>query len=25
MDLRTLHQEAGAVENGRVYQSLFRD
>jgi putative ABC transport system ATP-binding protein len=25
MDLRTLHHEAGAVENGRVYQSLFRD
>lgn len=25
MDLRTLHQEARAVENGRVYQSLFRD
>jgi putative ABC transport system ATP-binding protein len=25
MDLRTLHQEAGVVENGRVYQSLFRD
>lgn len=25
MDLRTLHQEAGAVENGRVYQSMFRD
>lgn len=25
MDLRTLHQEAGAVENGRIYQSLFRD
>ena len=25
MDLRTLHQEAGPVENGRVYQSLFRD
>ncbi|MFT5659383.1 MAG: putative ABC transport system ATP-binding protein [Gammaproteobacteria bacterium] len=25
MDLRTLHQEAGFVENGRIYQSLFRD
>ncbi|MFT5548816.1 MAG: putative ABC transport system ATP-binding protein [Candidatus Azotimanducaceae bacterium] len=25
MDLRTLYQEAEVVENGRVYQSLFRD
>jgi len=25
MDLRTLHQEAEAVENGRIYQSIFRD
>jgi putative ABC transport system ATP-binding protein len=25
MDLRTLHQEASAVEDGRVYQSIFRD
>ena len=25
MDLRTLHQEAEPVENGRIYQSTFRD
>ena len=25
MDLRTLHQEASPVENGRIYQSTFRD
>lgn len=25
MDLRTLHQEAEPVENGRIYQSIFRD
>ncbi len=25
MDLRTLHQEAKPVENGRIYQSTFRD
>lgn len=25
MDLRILHQEAGPVENGRIYQSTFRD
>ncbi len=24
MELRTLHQEAGAVEDGRVYQSTFK-
>ena len=25
MDLRSLHQEAGPIENGRIYQSIFRD
>jgi hypothetical protein len=25
MDLRSLHQEAEVVENGNVYQSIFRD
>ena len=25
MDLRTLHQEAAPVDNGRIYQSTFRD
>lgn len=25
MDLRTLHQEAAAVDKGRIYQSMFRD
>ncbi len=25
MDLRTIHQEAEAIENGRIYRSIFRD
>ena len=25
MELRTLHQEANAIEDGRIYQSTFRD